>query len=274
MQSFPRFLAVFTPFFLSISLLQAETIPFSYRQQLIWIQVNVPNSDRPLHFLLDSGAGATVIETTVARRLGWRFGRSQAVQGVGGGTTGRWITGVRASAGSTPLPDQMLAMNLAGFGRSIGATVDGIIGADFFKRRAVTINWARGTLDLAPRSNPSPGARTVPMRMREGIMCVALEINGQKDQWLRLDTGCAESLLWAPGAEIARSAGISVAFGKNPTTHTQASVRLGEAWTGPVSTGVRGMRIFAGEAGLMGTPFLRKFAIVTIDASAKRLILQ
>ena len=36
-------------------------IPFTYREGLIWLQVNVAGTDEPRNFLLDSGAGQSVI---------------------------------------------------------------------------------------------------------------------------------------------------------------------------------------------------------------------
>jgi predicted aspartyl protease len=45
-------------------------------------------SGEPLNFLLDSGAGASVLDLTVARRLGLELGESQNVQGC---TAAPWL---------------------------------------------------------------------------------------------------------------------------------------------------------------------------------------
>jgi hypothetical protein len=44
--------------------------PFEFREGLIWVKVRVPQSAEPLNFLLDSGAGASVVSVRAAKQLG------------------------------------------------------------------------------------------------------------------------------------------------------------------------------------------------------------
>ena len=53
----------------------ASAIPFEYRDGLIWVKVKAEASAAPLNFLLDSGAGASVLNLATAQRLGVPWAR-------------------------------------------------------------------------------------------------------------------------------------------------------------------------------------------------------
>ena len=63
---------------------------FEHRGGLIWVKVSVPQSAEPLNFLLDSGAGASVINLRTAQRLGVKLGQRVDVRGVGSSADGFW----------------------------------------------------------------------------------------------------------------------------------------------------------------------------------------
>jgi hypothetical protein len=44
----------------------AQEFPFHFREGLIWVQVDVPQSHEPLNFLLDTGAGVSVLNLRTA----------------------------------------------------------------------------------------------------------------------------------------------------------------------------------------------------------------
>ena len=50
-------------------------IPFRYQDGLIWLKVEVARQGERLNFLLDSGAGASVIDLQIARSLGVQLGK-------------------------------------------------------------------------------------------------------------------------------------------------------------------------------------------------------
>src|SRR6202042_661350 len=60
----------------------ATEIPFSSGEGMIWVKVTVAGQSAPLSFLLDSGAGASVLDLSAARRLGLKLGERQVVLGV------------------------------------------------------------------------------------------------------------------------------------------------------------------------------------------------
>ena len=55
-----------------------------YRDGLIWLKVDNPRKSEPLNFLLDSGAGISVVDLRTACSLGVHLGARQIVQGVNG----------------------------------------------------------------------------------------------------------------------------------------------------------------------------------------------
>lgn len=56
--------------------------PFEYREGLLWIEVNIPQAEKPLNFLVDTGAGVSVINLNTARRIGLKLGQQVTVRGV------------------------------------------------------------------------------------------------------------------------------------------------------------------------------------------------
>ena len=61
-----------------------------FREGLIWVEVNVPQSKEPLHFLLDSGASVSVLNLSTAQRLGLQLGPKVSVTAVATTLTGHW----------------------------------------------------------------------------------------------------------------------------------------------------------------------------------------
>src|SRR6266478_4009034 len=49
-------------------------IPFESHEGLLWVKATIPQSAEPLNLLLDTGAGASVINSGTADRLGLKFG--------------------------------------------------------------------------------------------------------------------------------------------------------------------------------------------------------
>jgi hypothetical protein len=49
--------------------------PFKFREGLLWVEVKLPESERILNFLLDSGAQVSVVNLQTAKELGLRLGQ-------------------------------------------------------------------------------------------------------------------------------------------------------------------------------------------------------
>lgn len=250
-------------------------IPFQYREGLIWMEARMPQSPEPLNFLLDSGAGVSVISLRTAERLKLRLGARVSVQGVDSTTTGHWPQRLLATAGDVALPKDFLSVDLEQLSQACACRVDGLLGADFFRGRIVQIDFRAQKIRLLSSSNGLESQEALPLKMKHGAFTVPIEFNGGQPRWVRLDTGCAGALHWAT-AETRTAQGplrTAVALAPVSVRVSEASVKLGGIEFVAVPAELHEKQIFAGEAGLLGNGLLSRFPAVTIDARAGRLLL-
>ena len=140
-------------------------IPFRFRDGFIWIEVTVPGSQAPLNFLFDSGAQLSVINTATAQRLKVKRARPVTVAGVGNTTTGFWPQTLDARAGGVLLPSHYLMLDLGKLGEACtNATVDGLIGADFFHDRVVRIDFKRQVVSILPEPATEAGGQILSLK--------------------------------------------------------------------------------------------------------------
>src|SRR5207249_5505242 len=85
--------------------------PFEFREGLLWIEVNLPQSKAPLNFLVDTGAGVSVINLSTAKRIGLKLGRQVMVHGVQTMLTGYWKQRMLAKVGEVQLAGEYLAVD-------------------------------------------------------------------------------------------------------------------------------------------------------------------
>lgn len=250
-------------------------IPFAYHDGMIWLNVSIPGRRAPLHFLLDSGAGQTVLDLGVALRLGLKTGCSQCVQGVRGCCPAFPVDepGAATTVAGVPVPAAMLALDLSAVSIATGAHIDGLLGVDFFENRIVQIDFPAKKLRLlGPDEIPATG-QVLPIARRNDAFCVRVAVNGNKPQWMRVDTGYNGALEWVVAAARSRRGDIpSIAVGSLPIDSARTEVTLGGAHFHGVTTGVHEERIFPGEDGLVGNGLLSRFR-VTFDANSSRLML-
>jgi hypothetical protein len=251
--------------------------PFQFRDGLIWVQVSVPQSRQPLQFLLDTGAGVSVINLRTAKRLHLRLGRPVWVEGVETESKGFWPQSLRgATVGSVELCEEYLAVDLGRLSQACQRGVDGLVGADFFSRHVVQIDFAARLIRVGDTPPPCGGADVVRLEYCGGGMRVPVQVNGGAEQWVRLDTGCVTVLEWVtsnvmPGGSPVEMAVALTGFSR---PMAQASLRLGKSEFGSVPAGLHAHELFAGESGLIGNGVLNRFSSVTIDVPGGRLTLE
>jgi len=283
-------------------------LPFEFCEGMLWVQVHVRGSAVLLSFLLDSGAGMSVINLPTLQRIGHLRGRRLTVAGVGATATGYWPQRLSLTAENLPLPKDFLAVDLSELSQACNRQVDGLIGKDFFDEHCVQIDFAAKKIRLlrsgqVPEGLQSPGPGragsplpaadgrqaakvlqtiapeeriALPLKAQAGALRIPIRVNGGALQWVRLDTGCAVGLHWV-SADIPASAchpTVSVALTSKIVPVTQTTVQIGTATFETVPTEVHQKPIFAGEAGLLGNGLLSRFQRVTVDAPAGRLILE
>ncbi len=154
-----------------------RTIPFEFSGNAIWLEARV-NGSRPLHFLLDTAAGACVLNRAIADELKLPIANEfdQANAGAGDQPTHIAIVprvNIEFSGITLDLP-QIPALSLDEVARSFGAFMDGILGHEFLAQYVVRIDFDDRELTLYdPKSFSYTGSGTVlPIEMRQGIPIV------------------------------------------------------------------------------------------------------
>ncbi len=274
-----RFLvcALLSSFLLSVSV-RSEVlgeIPFQYRDGLIWLKVEVARQDERLNFLLDSGAGASAIDLQTARSLGVKLGNRQTVEGVNGQAVAYRVSDFRAVANGIVLPKSVLAIDLRTLSDYCQQPVDGILGADFFRRCIVQIDFAAGRVRLLKNCDLNlPNEEILPIKIFNDAFCVPVGVAGKPPQWMRLDTGCYSALQWVvSGTDKRRMGLISIGLSGRSVRYIDTSVQIGKQRFTAVTTVVHKEQIFSGEAVLLGNDLLSKFRL-TIDEPRRRAILE
>jgi hypothetical protein len=243
---------------------------------LIWLKVSVPQSAEPLNFLLDSGAGVSVVNLRTAKRLGVKLGQRVDVRGVGSSAEGFWPQRLKATAGGVALPKDYLAVDLAELSRACECGVDGLLGADFFKDRVVQIDFDASRIRLLRSSDATGVVSVVKLKPNRGALLASVRVDDGKPQWFRVDTGCASALQWVVSGRktVAGNGGVSVGLTELDIPATTTTVKLGSMTFDSVLTGLHRRPIFTGESGLLGNGLLTRFERVTFDIKAGRLVLE
>jgi len=263
-------------------LLRAETaaspvceLPIQFREGLLWAEVSVPQSKEPLHFLVDSGASASVVNLGTAKRLGLKLGPKVKVTAVATTLNGHWPVKLSAQASGLELPDEYLALDLSKLSGACSRPVDGLIGADFFRGRIVEIDYSAQKLRVIDAAPSVEATNAVPLEARPCGFRVAVNVNGGRSQWVRVDTGCATAFQWVTSKERADrcTSKLAVGLAELSIPQTMVGLHIGNHHLDTVPTGLHRKEIFPGESGLLGNGLLAQFGVVIIDAKSGRLFL-
>ncbi len=249
--------------------------PFSGRNGLIWVRATSPHSDRPLNFLLDSGAGVSVLNLPTVRSLGLKLGRAVSVRGVSGGVEGYWPEQLAAKAGDVTLPAEYLAVDLGCLGKACHRGVDGLLGTDFFRGRVVEIDFKARMVRLLSGSDPTGASVVLTLKASRQALLVPVGVDGGGPQWVRVDTGCGSALHWVreSGSNTPGKNTLSIGLAEQRLPMTTTTVQVGGVSLPGVPTVLHDSAIFRGESGLLGNGLLSRFERVRIDTRAGQLIL-
>jgi hypothetical protein len=249
-------------------------IPFQFHDGFILIQGRQAQSAEPMNFLLDSGAGASVLDLRSAKKLHMPLGKPMEVRGVESKSTAYQIPPIQATDGNARIATISLAVDLAKAQEICSEPVDGLIGVDFFSHRIVQIDFASHVIRF-PAKADAAGTQTLPLRFRNGTLCVPISVNGSHPRWTRFDTGCNDALHWVIPRirKTGPAQGVSIGFLTDARDQTLTSVRLGNQSLELVETTLHGQELFRGEAGLLGNGILSRFT-VTVDTGHRRILLE
>lgn len=273
MRSFPSLVAFLALILGATSGRSATELPFAYKGGMVWLKVEAQG--RRLNFVLDSGAGASVVDAGVARLLGLKRGATETVQGVDGNCAACRVEDFAGTIGSLSVPRGMLALDLGSVSRSCGSHIDGLIGLDFFRGRTVQIDYPARVIRVSARGEEgAPSGECLALKRRNDAFCVRVSMQGADPVWMRLDTGCSSAVEWVMGAAKASGGrGPSVAAGMGSAKGTRMEVRIGEQVVHEVETGLHAQAMFPGEAGLVGNGVWANFC-VTLDVDGGRVWLR
>ena len=241
---------------------------------MIWVKVAVAGHDEPLNFLLDSGAGVSVLDLGAARRIGLPLGERQTVEGVYSRTAAYSVKNFAGSIADVPVATSMLAVDLSGMRAVCHQRIDGLLGADFLRNHIVQVDFATQTIRLLQRGEvDAAGCEVLPLESRNDTFCARISVDGNPPEWLRLDTGCSSALEWVVADDRAKKLGLATTReGVDSIREVQTDVRFGSKRIGAVKTGLHTAQMFAGEAGLIGNGLLSRFT-VTIDLARRCCLL-
>lgn len=247
--------------------------PFEYKDGFIWLKVQTLSRRAPLNFILDSGASFSAIELAQARALGLTIGKTKTVQGVNGHALAYDVDNFRGECCGVTLPSSLLAIDLKALSDCCHSPIDGVLGADFFRGRAVRIDFRTRQVQLLKNCDFNlANCEKLPIKVCNGAFCVPVRVGRGPTQWVRLDTGCDSALEWVRKKEP-RS--LSKQEPTEPSLLSQqfdtSDLQIGKQHYS-VRTVLHAKPIFAGEAGLLGNGLLEKFCL-TIDEPRGQVIL-
>ncbi len=171
-------------------------------QPLILLPVQV-NGSGPFEFILDTGAGTSLLSSDLAKQLEMKIVGSKEGQSAGGKVAVSLAKTDSLAVGEAKLQDvDVGVVDLAHIGKTIGAKVDGDLGYNFLKQFRLTIDYCNCEVRLDdPKlvENFGRSAKTeVPMRLAspaKPLILVDVRANGRGPFQFAIDTGTSTTAI-------------------------------------------------------------------------------
>jgi predicted aspartyl protease len=260
-------------------------------QPLLLLPVHL-NDRGPFDFILDTGAGTSLLSTDLARQLGVKILGSKEGQSAGGKVSVSLAKVDLLGVGEIKLHHVDIGIvDLGHIAKTIGAKIDGDLGYNFLKHFRVTINYRNSEILLEdPKRVESFGraAKTeVPIRLAnpaKPLVLVDVHANGRGPFQFAIDTGTSAT---AVTPDLARQLGIEASpagagtTGGPPVDFSAGwlqSFQLGGAKIDDMAVVVADFFTMLNAAigakldGLVGYNFLRSYKVV-IDYPGETLTL-
>src|ERR1700736_4750075 len=259
-------------------------------QPLILVPVEV-NGQGPFEFILDTGAGTSLIGTELADKLKVKLLGSKQGQSAGGAVSVSLAKLDSVSVGNAQLPDVDVGIvDLKHIGATVGAKIDGDLGYNFLKSFRVSIDYEKCQLRLDdPRKLDvfNRGGTEVGLRLAnpaKPLILVDVHANRQGPFQFAIDTGTSTTAITP---ELAKRLGVAASpIGQGTTAGAHVAVTagildsfmVGGAKTEKMSVVVADFFAVLSKAvgarldGIVGYNFLRNYKVV-IDYPNERLSL-
>jgi predicted aspartyl protease len=257
-------------------------------QPLILLPVQV-NGDGPFEFILDTGAGTSLLSSDLAKKLKIKIISTKEGQSAGGKISVSLAKVDSLAVGQAKLDDVDVGIvDLTHIGNTIGTKIDGDVGYNFLKHFRITIDYHDCEIRLdEPRRIQRLGRSSkaeVPMRLAslaKPLLLVDVHANGHGPFQFAIDTGTSTTAI-AP--ELAQQLGLkSSPVGPLTTGGAQVNVTAGTLESFKVGrAGVDDLVVVAADFfatlsqavgakldGIVGYNFLRNFRVVMDYPSEK-----
>jgi predicted aspartyl protease len=201
-------------------------------QPLILLPVQV-NDHGPFDFILDTGAGTSLLSSELAKELNVKIISSKEGQSAGGKVSVSLGKVDSLAAGKMRLEDVDVGIvDLAQIGRTVGARIDGDLGYNFLKHFRITIDYRACEIRFEDPSRVESFARAakteVPIRLASAakpLLLADVHANGRGPFQFAIDTGTSTTAITP---ELAKQLGVkSSAVGAATTGGAQVDVRAG-----------------------------------------------
>ena len=181
-------------------------------QPLILLPLHV-NDRGPFDFIVDTGAGTSLLTPELAKQLNVKVVGSKEGQSAGGKVAVSLGKADSLAVGGAKIHDVDLGIvDLAHIGKTIGAKIDGDLGYNFLKRFRITIDyrdWEIRFDDPKRVENFGRTAKTeVPIRLAgpaKPLILINVHVNGRGPFQFAIDTGTSTTAI-AP--ELAKQLGV------------------------------------------------------------------
>lgn len=262
-------------------------VPFELSGNLIFLQVRV-NNKAPLWFILDTGAGVSILKEKQAQSLGLKLETSeQVLDGM------PHAKGVRLGLAGAELAGQTIFVApTESLEPSVGRTVDGILGFDLFQRFVVEIDYDARRLRLFETADYLYQGRAVsiPLIIEDNTPFVRATItqpesNSAEGQFL-IDTGASGALnvfkrfdephrFSGSLSKTLQSTGVGFSGKAQTRTGRIRALQLGRLRITGVVAAFSQAEDSSDEAGdgEIGGDLLRRFKVI-LDYARKRLVLE
>lgn len=266
---------------------KAANVPFEFIDDHIFLRVSIDCRERL--WVLDNGAGVTVLDQAYADELGLQSEGKLPGSGIGNTVEFGFVDLPEYSLPGIEFSSQRVAvLDMSDLKRKIGLDVVGILGYDFLSRFVTKVDYANerlGFYDPASFSYSGDGA-AIEAPLQDHIHTVSATVDGIYQGRWRLDTGAGgcsfhyrfaeeHDLLDRPGVErLATGAGGTL---QNRTCRFQSIELAGMTIADPlisVTTGEsKGGFSWSDKVGNIGNSLLRHF-VIYLDYQQQQLIVE